>query len=322
VSLKQKTVLVTRKLPSAVEQKLASIFRVRLNDADRRYTADELIERARGADAILVTVTDRLDGTLIADLPLSVGILANFGVGYDHIDIEAARARGLTVTNTPGVLTDATADIAMLLILGAARGAGAGHLTMVRNEWKGWSPSFIAGRDLKGRRLSLLGMGRIGTAVARRAVPFGMTVHYHNRRRLPPDLEAGAVYHPRLDDLLSVADILSIHLPSTPETKHIVGAEALARLPQGAILVNTARGNLVDDEAVLAALRSGRLAAAGFDVFAGEPDIHPGYREAPNVLLLPHLGSSTVETRNAMGFLAIDNLTAFFGGREPPNRIL
>jgi lactate dehydrogenase-like 2-hydroxyacid dehydrogenase len=254
-------------------------------------------------------------------LPDRVRVLATFSVGTDHIDLAAAKARGLIVTNTPDVLTDATADIALLLILGAARRASEGERLIRADAWTGWTPTQLMGTHIGGKRLGLIGMGRIGQAVARRARAFGMTIHYSNRKRLPPELEEGAVYHADPDALLAVSDVLSLHFPATAETRHWLNAERIARLPPGAILINTARGTVVDDRAVVAALRDGRLAAAGLDVFENEPNLFAEYRDLPNSFLLPHLGSATVETRNAMGFKALDNIDAVLSGREPPDRV-
>ena len=279
----QKTVVVTRKLPDAVEKKLKSEFAARLNTPDSDYSATDLIELAQGADALLVTVTDRIDAALIEALPPSIRILANFGVGYDHIAIHAARARGLTVTNTPDVLTDATAEIAMLLLLGSARRAGEGHTLVIEDKWPGWSPTFMIGHDVTGQRLGILGMGRIGQAVAERARAFSMEIHYHNRHRLRPELERGAQFHESPESLFKVSDFLSVHAASTRETRGIINRQTIRLLPKGAIFINTARGELVDDEAVIAALESGQLGAAGLDVFAGEPHLHPGYRRLQNV---------------------------------------
>ena len=237
----------------------------------------EIAGRAAGADALLVSAVDPIPADLIRALPDSVRMIATFSVGTDHIDLAAAKERGIAVSNTPGVLTDATADIAFLLLLGAARRASEGERLIREGRWEGWAPTQLVGVHVTGKRLAILGMGRIGQAVARRARGFDMEIHYHNRRRLPADEEAGAIYHADADDLLSVADFLSIHSPATPETHHWLNAERIARLPDRAVVVNTARGSVVDDEALIAALRSGKLAAAGLDVFENEPRLHPGY---------------------------------------------
>lgn len=314
--------LLTRRLPDAVEARAQRDYDARLNPTDTALSGADIAAAAAGMDAILCCAGDRLDAGALSALPASVRILATFSVGTDHIDLTAAAARGLTVTNTPDVLTDATADIALLLMLGAARRASEGERMIRAGQWTGWTPTQLLGTHLGGRRLGIIGMGRIGQAVARRVPAFGMTVHYSNRNRLPPDLEAGAVFHPDPDELLTVADVLSLHFPATADTRHWLNAERIDRLPPGAIVVNTARGSVVDDGALIAALRTGRIAAAGLDVFENEPNLNPGYRNLPNSFLLPHLGSATVDTRNAMGFRALDNLDAFFAGRAPSDKIV
>ena len=314
-------ILLTRRFPDAVEQRARRDFLVEANPSDAIYSAHELLERAVGCDGILLTATERLDRSLVDRLPDSVRIAATFSVGYDHIDLEAAKSRGLVITNTPGILTDATADVAFLLLLAAARRAGEGERLVRADQWKYWSPIQLLGTDITGKRLGIVGMGRIGQAVARRARGFDMEVHYHNRRRLDPSIEAGAIFHSSLESLLAKAQFLSLHCPATPETHHLINQQTIALLPRGAIVVNTARGSIVNDGALIAALRSGQLAAAGLDVFENEPAIHPAYRTLDNVFLLPHLGSASVETRDAMGFCALDNLTTFFQGQKPPNQI-
>ncbi|MGF1640920.1 MAG: 2-hydroxyacid dehydrogenase [Rhodospirillales bacterium] len=314
-------VLVTRKLPDPVEARLCRDYQPRLNRDDRQYGADEIVALAEGAAAILPCHTETFDADVIARLPASVRAIANFSVGYDHVDIAAAKARGLIVTNTPDVLSDATAEIAMLLLIGAARRAGEGERLVRMRAWKDWSPAFMVGIQVTGKRLGILGLGRVGRVVAKRARGFDMEIHYHNRHRLDRAAEAGAAYHPTVESLLAHSPFLSIHCPATDATRGLLDARRIALLPDGAIVVNTARGAIVDDEALIAALRSGKLAAAGLDVFNGEPDIHPGYRELKNTFLLPHVGSATRETREAMGFRALDNLDAVFAGREPRDRI-
>jgi len=314
-------VLVGRKLPEAVEARLARDYDARLNPDDRLYSSAELIAAAEGAAAILPCHTEHLSAEVIERLPTSVRAICNYSVGVDHVDLAAAKARGLIVTNTPDVLSDATAEIAILLMLGAARRASEGERLVREATWKDWSPSFMVGRQVTGKRFAVVGMGRVGQVVARRARGFDMEIHYHNRSRLEPAAEAGAVYHETLETLLGVADVLSLNCPSTPETKGLLNAETIARLPAGAIVVNTARGALVDDEDLIAALASGEVAAAGLDVYNGEPEIHPGYRKLPNTFLLPHIGSATLETRDAMGFRALDNMDAIFAGRAPQDRV-
>jgi lactate dehydrogenase-like 2-hydroxyacid dehydrogenase len=314
-------VLVGRKLPEAVEARLARDYRPRLNPDDRLYTSDELIAAAEGAAAIVPCHTEHLTAEVIAKLPESVRAICNYSVGVDHVDLAAAKARGIIVTNTPDVLSDATAEIAILLMLGAARRASEGEHLVRSATWKDWSPSFMVGRQVTGKRFAVVGMGRVGQVVARRARGFDMEIHYHNRSRLEPAAEAGATYHESLDSLLGVADVLSLNCPATPETKGLLNAETIARLPDGAIVVNTARGALVNDEDLIAALDSGKVAAAGLDVYNNEPNIDPRYRELSNTFLLPHIGSATLETRDAMGFRALDNLDAVLAGREPKDRV-
>lgn len=314
-------ILVTRKLPAAVEARLRRDYQAELNETDKIYGQDELLARTKDKDALLVTVTDRIDRSFIESLPHSVRMIATFSVGYDQIDVAAASERNIVVSNTPDVLTDATADIALLLLLGAARGAGRGEAAIRQGIWKNWAPTGYLGTHVTGKRLGIFGMGRIGQAVATRARGFDMEIHYHNRHRLPANRERGAIFHETADSLFEVSDFLSLHAASTPETRNIVNRTSLARLPEGAILVNAARGDLVDDDALIEALSTGKLAAVGLDVYRGEPDLDPRYRTLPNTFLLPHLGSATRETRNAMGFCALDNLDAFFAGNSPPNRV-
>jgi lactate dehydrogenase-like 2-hydroxyacid dehydrogenase len=314
-------VLVTRKLPDAVHERLERDYEPRLNLEDRLYTGDDLLRLAEGADALLPCPTDKLTAAVIARLPDSIRIIATFSVGYEHIDTAAAKARGILVTNTPDVLTDATADIAMLLILGAARRAYEGERMVREATWSSWAPTGMLGVHVTGKRLGIFGMGRIGRAVAKRARGFDMGIHYSNRRRLGPDEERGAVFHETAEDMLPRCDFLSINCPASAETHHWLNAARIRLLPKGAIVVNTARGTIVDDEALIAALKSGHLGAAGLDVFENEPNINPNYRPLTNAFLLPHLGSATVDTRNGMGFRALDNLDAFFAGKAPPDRV-
>ena len=315
-------VLVTRKLPADVEARLVRDYDAILNKEDTLYSADGLVAAAAGCDALLPCPTEKLTAEVVRRLPESIRVIATFSVGYEHIDIAACKARGIAVGNTPDVLTDATADIALLLMLGAARRAYEGERLLREDRWDSWAPTMMLGTHMSGKRLGIYGMGRIGQAVAKRARAFDMRIHYHNRSRLAPLLEQGAHFHARAEDMLPHCDFLSINAPSSPETNGFFNAGRLALLPAGAILVNTARGPLVDDEALIAALKSGRLRAAGLDVFTGEPKIHPGYRGLENAFLLPHLGSATTETRNAMGFKALDNLDAFFAGRPLPARVV
>ncbi len=315
-------VLVTRKLPEAVMARAAASYDARMNEADTQFGPDQVISKAQGCDAILCCSTEKFPAQVLSRLPESVRALATFSVGLEHIDLEAAKARGLIVTNTPDVLTDSTADITFLLLLAAARRAYEGERMLRQDAWDGWAPTQLLGVHLGAKRLGILGMGRIGRAVARRARGFDMEIHYHNRSRLPAQLEQGAIYHETPDSLLKVSQFLALNAPATPETEHFLNRARIALLPDGAIVVNTARGALVDDEALQEALKSGKLAAAGLDVFEGEPRIHGGYRSLDNVFILPHLGSATLETRNAMGFKCCDNLDAVFAGQEPPDRVV
>ncbi len=318
---KRPVVLVTRKLPEAVEDRLRRDYEPRLNPQDRLYESDELIALAAGADALLPCHTERLTAEVIARLPQSVRAIANFSVGVDHVDLAAARARGIIVTNTPDVLTDATAELTLLLMLSAARRASEGERLVRSGQWNMWSPTFMMGTQVTAKRLGIIGMGRVGQVTARRARAFDMTIHYHNRRRLPAELEAGAVYHKTPEDLLPHCDFLALHCPATPETHRLIDSVRIALLPDGAIVVNAARGSVVDEEALIAALKSGKLAAAGLDVYNNEPHINAAFRELPNTFLLPHIGSATRETRVAMGFRALDNLDAIFAGRGPRDRV-
>ena len=315
-------ILVTRKLPAAVEERLSRDYDPRFNPDDRVYSSDEIIELSAGADAILPCHTERFTAEVIGRLPESVQIIANFSVGFDHVDVEAAKERGIVVTNTPEVLSDATAETAIMLMLGAARRASEGERLVRGRQWKDWSPSFMVGIQVTAKRLGIIGMGRVGRVVAKRARGFDMEIHYHDLRRLSVEEEAGAIYHEKLEDMLPNCDFLTIHCVASPQTRHLLNNERLALLPDGAIVVNAARGAIVDDDALVAALQSGKLAAAGLDVFNGEPtDIHPAYRELENTFLMPHIGSATGETRDAMGFRALENLDAFFAGREPTDRV-
>ena len=316
----KKKILITRRLPDAVSERARASYDAILNIDDDPYDADRMITLLDGMDGLLCTITNDLSRGVIERLPESVRAIATFSVGFEHIDLEAARERAIIVSNTPGVLIDATADVALLLMLGASRRAREGAL-MIDAGWSGWTPTQLMGIQMTGKRLGILGMGDIGRAVAMRARSFGMEIHYYNRRRLSAEVEQGAIYHKTMEDLLSVSDFLSLHCPLTPETKHILNEERIALLPENPVVINTARGPVVDDKALITALKSGRVAAAGLDVFEGEPRLNTDYLDCPNAFLLPHLGSATVETRNAMGFTALDNLDAFFAGSEPPNRI-
>ncbi|MGA1456848.1 MAG: 2-hydroxyacid dehydrogenase [Arenicellales bacterium] len=314
-------ILVTRKLPAAVEARLSRDYSPIFNPEDRRYSTDELLQKSEGTDAMLPCHTENLSSEVIEKLPDSVKAIANFSVGVDHCDLNAAKKKGIIVTNTPDVLTDATAEIAMLCLLGAARRASEGERLIRERKWNTWSPDFMVGTQVTGKRIGIIGMGRVGQVTARRARGFDMQVHYYNRRRLPEALEQGAVFHESLSTLLPISDFLALHCPSTPETQDLVNEALIAQLPKGAILVNTARGNVIDEDALINALRSGRLRAAGLDVYKNEPAIREEFSQLENLFALPHVGSATHETRDAMGFRALDNLDAIFSGREPKDRV-
>jgi lactate dehydrogenase-like 2-hydroxyacid dehydrogenase len=315
-------VLVTRKLPAAVEQKLAEHFTTILNPDDSLYSSDEILELAAGADAILPCHTEKFPAETIARMPDRVKVIANFSVGVDHVDLDAARQKGVIVTNTPDVLSDATAEIAILLMLGAARRASEGERLVRNRQWKDWSPAFMVGRQVTGKRLGILGLGRVGQVVAQRARGFDMTIHYHNRSPLDPGQAAGATYHDSVEALLKNIDVLSIHCPASEATRGLLNRERIALMHEDAIIINTSRGGVIDDDALVQALKNGGIGAAGLDVYNGEPDkIHDEYRNLDNVFLLPHIGSATHETRQAMGYRAIDNLLAVFAGAEPGDRV-
>lgn len=309
---------VTRRLPEAVAKRAAETYDIRTQEDDDPLSRNEILALCHGADAALVSVGDPIDAEFFDALPESVKIVATFSVGTDHIDLAAAKKKGVIIGNTPGVLTDATADIAWLLILGAARRASEGEAEVRNATWSSWRPTHLMGTQVTGKKLGIVGMGRIGQAVAKRARGFDMEIHYYNRRQLPADQEYSATYHDSIEGLLPHCDFLSLHCPSTPETRGMVNTDFISKLPDGAIIVNTARGDVINDQDLIAALKSGKLTAAGLDVFAGEPNIEPAYRDLKNTFLLPHLGSATVETRNAMGFRALDNIDAFIAGKDVP----
>ena len=306
-----KKVLITRKLLKSNEERISKLWDAKLNLNDEIYSQNKLIELSKDCDGILCSIVDKIDEETINKLSGSVKIISNFAVGFGNIDLKSAAKKKIVVTNTPDVLTNATAEIAMLLILGAARRASEGIKSVKDKNWK-WSADFLIGKQLEGSKLGILGMGRIGRAVASRAKAFGMQIHYRNRSRLKADLEAGATYHESIQSLFSVSDILSINCPATPETTNIINKETLEFFPKGAIIINSARGDMIDDEAMVQALISRRIFSLGLDVYKGEPNIHPGYLNQPNVFILPHLGSATIKTRTAMADLAIDNIEEYF----------
>jgi len=321
--LQRLKVIVTRRLPEAVETKLETMFGAEINRSGKALPREALAAALHRCDVLACSVGDRLDTELIGQAGERLRLIANFGVGVDHIDLDAARAKGIAVTNTPDVLTDDTADIVMALILMALRRLGEGERLLRAGGWGGWKPTDFLGHGLRGKKLGIPGMGRIGQAAARRAAAFGMEIHYHNRNRLPREVETaiGARWWAELDAMLPVVDVLSVNAPYGPHTHHLIDARRLALMRRDAFLINTARGGLVDQEALIAALESGALAGAGLDVYPKEPEVDTRLIALPNVVLLPHLGSATVETRVAMGEKVVANIEAFAEGRELPDRV-
>ena len=313
--------LVTRRLPPAIEARAARDYDARLSPDDQPVSAADILARAAGAAAVLCCPAEKMDAAVIAALPDTVRVIGTFSVGYDHVDIAAARARGIPLVNTPDVLSVATAECAMLLVMAAARRAGEGERMIRAGHWNGWAPTQLLGTLVSGRRLGIFGMGRIGRELARMARGFGMEVHYRDQQRLPPELEMGATFHDNDDSFLAVCDVLSLHAPGGDGTRHWLNAERIAKLPRGAVIANAARGTLVDDAALVEALKSGHVAAAGLDVYNNEPRVDPRYLTLENVVLLPHLGSATAETRDAMGHLVLDGIDAILAGKHPSNLV-
>lgn len=321
---KKPVVVVTRKLPDVIETRLMELFDTRLNVDDKPMSKAALIEAVAHADVLLATVTDRIDAGLLSQAGPNLRLIANFGAGVDHIDLATARQRGITVTNTPDVLTEDTADMAMALILAVPRRLAEGERLVRSGKWAGWGPTFMMGRRISGKRLGIIGMGRIGQAVARRARGFGLSVHYHNRRRLHAEIEAGleATYWESLDQMLARMDVISIHCPHTPATYHLLSARRLQLLQPHAYVVNTARGEVIDENALTRMLQKGELAGAVLDVFEHEPAINPKLLELDSVVLLPHMGSATLEARTDMGEKVLINIKTFVDGHNPPDRVL
>ncbi len=315
-----KKIFVTRRLLKENEDKLKELFDVTLNTNDKIYKPEEIIEQSKGFDGILSSVTDPINAETISKLSDSIKIIANGAVGFGNIDIEAARKKNITVTNTPDVLTDATADIQILLLLGASRKAYEGRLAAEKQDWK-WSWDFLLGKQMSNKRLGILGMGRIGRAVAKRAKAFGMEIHYHNRSKLSSDLEDGAIYHDTLKGLFEQSEFLSVNCPATPETTKIINKETLGYLKKNTVIGNAARGDVVDDDAMVEAIKNGTVFAYGLDVYNGEPKIHPEYLKLKNIFLLPHLGSATKRTRWDMAYRATKNLEQFFSGKKPQDQV-
>ena len=315
-----KKILVTRRLLPSNEDRIKKLYEPKLNSNDELYSQQKLIDMSEGCDGILSSLTDNLDEKTINKLPNSIKILSNFAVGFGNIDLNAAKKRNIVVTNTPEVLTDATAEIGILLILGACRRASEGIVSAKASDWK-WSADYLIGKQLTGTRLGILGMGRIGKKIAKIARSLGMIIHYHNRSKLSPEKEEGANYHKELKSLLSVSDVLSVCCPASKETVNLINKETLEYLPKGAIVTNVARGDIVDDEALIDALDRRKVYAVGLDVYKGEPNLNPGYLKHKSAFILPHLGSATKETRTAMANLAIDNLEEFFKTGNSKNKV-
>lgn len=318
------SVVVTRRLPEAVETRMKELFDVELCEPDRRMTRDELADAMRRADVLVPTITDQIDASLIAQAGDKLKLIANYGAGVDHIDIATARQRGILVSNTPGVVTEDTADMVVALILLVTRRIPQGLQVMQEGSWQGWSPMANLGGRLGGRRLGILGMGRIGLAVARRARAFGLQVHYHNRKRLRPEVEeeVEATYWESLDQMIARMDIISVNCPHTPSTFHLLNARRLKLIKPTAVIVNTSRGEVIDENALTRGLRAGEIAGAGLDVYEHGTEINPRLRELPNVVLLPHMGSATLEGRIEMGEKVIINIKTFADGHRPPDQVV
>lgn len=318
------SVVVTRRLPEPVETRMKELFDVDLRDPDTRMTREELAAAMRSADVLVPCVTDQIDANLLAQAGERLRLIANFGAGVDHIDVASARQRGILVSNTPGVVTEDTADMTMALILGVTRRIPEGLSIMQSGKWEGWSPTALLGGRVGGRRLGILGMGRIGQAVARRARVFGMQVHYHNRTRLRPEVEQEleATWWESLDQMLTRVDVLSVNCPHTPSTFHLLNARRLRLMKPSAVIVNTSRGEVIDENALTRMLRAGELAGAGLDVYEHGSEINPQLRDLPNVVLLPHMGSATIEGRIEMGERVIVNIKTFADGHRPPDLVV
>lgn len=310
-----------RRFTPEIEAALRTQYELSVNDDDSILPSATIVERARGAQVLFVSATERIDAPTIEALAKDLRAIATLSVGYDHIDLTAARAHGIKVLHTPDVLSGACAEIALMLMLNACRRGFEADSMVREGRWPGWAPTQLLGKGLVGARLGIFGMGRIGREIARRAKGFEMEIHYHNRNRLAPALEDGAIYHPEFDALVASSDVLMIAAPGAPESKGLFNAEKIALLPAGAVVVNISRGDIVDDDALIAALRSGRVAAAGLDVFANEPCVDPRYSDLPNTFLTPHIGSATRETRNAMANMLIDGLVQLGRGETPTNQI-
>jgi lactate dehydrogenase-like 2-hydroxyacid dehydrogenase len=315
-----KKILVTRNLLDENEKRILKLFDAKLNKEDKLYSPEEVIALSENCDGILSFTTSVLNRETINKLSDSVKIIANYAVGFGNIDIDSAKKRGIVVTNTPHVLTDATADISILLLLGASRRAYEGRKAAEQQKWN-WSADLLLGKQMSNRKLGILGMGRIGRAVAQRAKGFGMEIHYHNRSKLSPDLEHGAIYHSDIKSLFAQSEFLSINCPATPDTINLLNEETIKYLPDGAVVANAARGDVINDDAMIKAMKSGKVFALGLDVYNGEPKINEEYLKLNNLFLLPHLGSATKVTRIGMGDRAIDNLEDFFSNKRPKDQV-
>ena len=317
-------VILTRKLPETIETRMRELFDTTLNDSDKALSLDELEMAVKTADVLVPTVTDKIDADLIAKTGSQLRLIASFGTGVDHIDLGAAKACGITVTNTPGVLTEDTADVTMALILAVPRRIAEGDALARSGQWQGWSPTGMLGHRINGKRLGIVGMGRIGEAVARRARGFGLSVHYHNRKPVHPETEAEleATYWESLEQMLARVDIVSVNCPHTSATNHLLSRERLSLMQRSAYLVNTSRGEVVDEIALADLLAQRHIAGAGLDVYSSEPEIPTGLRDLPNVVLLPHIGSATIEGRLQMGDKVIINVQTFWDGHTPPDRVI
>ncbi|MGM0662313.1 MAG: 2-hydroxyacid dehydrogenase [Pseudomonadota bacterium] len=313
---------IPRRLSDATLARARRDYEVITGEDDTPGTAEEIVAMSGRVDGMIPCHSERFSAEVVARLDPRLRIVANHSVGVDHCDLDALKEAGIVVTNTPDVLSDATAELAMLLMLGAARHAVQGDRLVRQGEWDSWSPSFMVGKQVTGARLGIVGMGRVGRAFAAKARGFDMEIHYHNRSRLAPEDEQGAIFHADLESLLEVADFLSLHCPATPETTDLLNTARIARLPEGAVVVNTARGALVDEDALLDGIQSGHIAAAGLDCFKVEPGGNPALARHDNIFMLPHIGSATRATRDAMGFRALDNLDAFFAGHAPQDRLV
>ena len=324
MSARKLKVIVTRKLPAAVELRLKELFEAELNEDDQPFSEARLADAMGRADVLVPTVTDRIDGRLMARAGQQLRLIAQFGAGVDNIDVESAVQRGITVTNTPGVLTDDTADAAMALILSVPRRLFEGADVMDQGGFHGWSPTWMMGRRIAGKRLGIIGMGRIGQAVARRARAFGLQIHYHNRKPVSPKIEEllGATYWDRLDQMLSRMDIVSVNCPHTPATFHLLNSRRIDLMKPESFIINTARGEVIDEAALARAIEAGKIAGAGLDVFEREPAVNEKLKNLPNVVLLPHMGSATVEGRVEMGEKVIINIKTFADGHKPPDRVV